>query len=184
MGGEVIMKNTNISRFNWSVVARSLSAAIALGVTATVGTAAIVNAAPADSSQSATSTQTTTLPDGVYLYGQAAKPDELGKGYFVFEAKKGQVVGALYMPRSSFDCAAGRFDANQLALTVTNSYDRTTNPFEIAVDRTSTVASSTQPTPAIGLQGFYKLDQVTDNDLRMLNVCKADLQGGSTKAER
>lgn len=178
------MQNIKMPRYHWSVVARSVNTAIALGLTATVGTAAIVNAAPADSSPSTTSTQTTTLPDGVYLYGQAAKPDELGKGYFVFEAKKGHVVGALYMPRSSFDCAAGRFNANQLALTVTNSYDRTTNPFEIAVDRTSTVASSTQPTPAIGLQGFYKLDQVSDNDLRMLNVCKADLQGPNVKAER
>ena len=178
------MQNIKMPRNHRAVVARSVTAAIALGLTAAVGSTTLVHAAPVDSSPSAASTQTATLPDGVYLYGQAAKPDELGKGYFVFEAKKGQVVGALYMPRSSFDCATGRFDANQLALTVTNSYDRTTNPFEIALDRTATVASSAQPTPAIGLQGFYKLDQVTDNDLRMLNVCKADLQAGSSKAER
>lgn len=119
---------------------------------------------------------TATLPDGVYLYGQARKPDQLGKGYFVFESKVGKVVGALYMPSSSFDCAAGEFKADQLALMVTDSYDRTANPFEIALDRTSAVASNGNPSLNIGLQGFHKLDAVSENDLRLLNVCKSDKQ--------
>jgi hypothetical protein len=118
-----------------------------------------------------------SLPDGTYLYGQSAKPDEIGQGYFVFEVNKGNVIGALYMPRSSFDCAFGRFQGNELALTVVNSYDRSTNPFAIAIDRNSTVATTEnlvqQP---ISLQGFHPIDTISENDQRMLNVCKQDIQ--------
>lgn len=116
------------------------------------------------------------LPDGIYLYGQSAKPDQIGSGYFVFESKQGKVVGALYMPSSSFDCASGTFGEKQLALTVTNSYDRTTNPFQIAVERVGTVASGGNSALEVSLQGFHKIDAISANDQRLLKVCKADLQ--------
>jgi hypothetical protein len=117
------------------------------------------------------------LPDGVYLYGQSAQPDQLGQGYFVFEAKQGHVVGALYMPRSSFDCTSGKFQGDQLALTVVNSYDRTTNPFEIALEKTSNVAAQGNPAfQDIRLEGFQRINKVSENDYRILKVCKADLQ--------
>jgi len=122
------------------------------------------------------------LPDGVYLYGQSAQPDQVGQGYFVFESKQGNVVGALYMPRSSFDCTAGKFQGDQLALTVVNSYDRTTNPFEIALEKTSNVASQGNPAfQDIGLQGFQRLGKISENDHRILNVCKADFQKQAKK---
>ncbi|PSB26371.1 hypothetical protein [Stenomitos frigidus] len=122
------------------------------------------------------------LPDGVYLYGQSAQPDQIGQGYFVFEAKQGQVVGALYMPRSSFDCTSGKFQGDQLSLRVVNSYDRTANPFEIALEKTSNVAAQGNPAfQDIGLQGFQRLSKVSENDYRMLKVCKADLQKQAKK---
>jgi hypothetical protein len=118
-----------------------------------------------------------SLPDGVYLYGESPKPNEIGKGYFVFESKQGKVVGALYMPSSSFDCAQGSFQGNRLALTVTNSYDRTTNPYAIAVERNSTVATggNTVMSP-VGLQGFHKIDQLSELDQKILKVCKTEFQ--------
>jgi hypothetical protein len=123
------------------------------------------------------------LPDGVYLYGQSTQPDQVGQGYFVFESKQGNVVGALYMPRSSFDCASGKFQNDQLALTVVNSYDRTANPFEIALERTSNVASQGNPAFSnLGLQGFERLSNISENDQRILDVCKADFQK-QTKAQ-
>lgn len=158
-------------RFSAAVIGASLTmSSLALGVLP-------VQSAPQAQAPSPQSSEVASgLPDGVYLYGEASKPDEIGKGYFVFEAKAGKVVGALYMPFSSFDCASGSFANDQLALTVVNSYDRSTNPFEIALDKTATVASN-NPMQSIGLQGFYKLDKVSENDQRMLGVCKADLQG-------
>lgn len=165
------MKNLQVSRSNWAMVDNRFKAALA-GVSLVLG-AFSLSILPA---HSAPETAATELPDGIYLYGQSTQPDELGNGYFVFESKQGQVVGALYMPRSSFDCAAGNFKSDQLALTVTNSYDRITNPLEIALDRSAPIASSGNAPLGVGLQGFHKLEKVTDNDLRMLNVCKTDLQ--------
>jgi len=117
-----------------------------------------------------------SLPDGTYLYGQAPQPDQIGQGYFVFEVTRGQVVGALYMPHSSFDCAFGRFQEKELKLTVVNSYDRATNPFQIAVENNATIANQNGGGVQIGLEGFHRLPQITENDSRMLNVCKQDLQ--------
>ena len=117
-----------------------------------------------------------SLPDGVYLYGQSPKADQVGAGYFVFEVNRGKVMGALYMPRSSFDCASGSFNGDRLALTVVNSYDRTTNPFAIALEGTSNVASSRPEGNLIGLQGFHRISSISQNDYRILNTCKADLK--------
>jgi hypothetical protein len=86
------------------------------------------------------------------------------------------------MPRSSFDCTSGKFQGDQLALTVVNSYDRTTNPFEIALEKTSNVAAQGNPAfQDIGLQGFQRIDKVSENDYRILKVCKADFQKQAKK---
>lgn len=158
-----------------------VGASFAAGVLSTGLVPAIAHSAePAAKPQASAVKQ--TLPDGVYLYGQSTQPDQVGQGYFVFEAKQGAVVGALYMPRSSFDCTAGKFQNDQLALTVVNSYDRTTNPYEIALERTSNVAAEGNPAfQNIGLQGFHRLSTVSENDKRILNVCKADFQKQAKK---
>lgn len=126
---------------------------------------------------SAVSAPVASLPNGVYLYGQSAQPQQIGQGYFVFEVNQGKVVGALYMPRSSFDCAAGSFKGDQLALTVVNSYDRSTNPFDIALERNSTVAATGgAAAEKVNLQGFHRISDISQNDYRLLNTCKADMQ--------
>jgi len=172
---EVMQKSLKMSVSKWFTLVSRFGVAL-LGTSITLSAAFEAQAAYSKPVAQTPAVSPTTLPDGVYLYGQAPKPDELGKGYFVFENKAGKVVGALYMPSSSFDCAAGEFKADQLALMVTDSYDRTANPFEIALDRTSTVASSGNSSLPLGLQGFHKLDAVSKNDLRLLNVCKLDTQ--------
>ncbi len=160
----------------WSLVQsvrRVWAGAIAIGMSAVSVLPAAAYAWP----QASAPESLGALPDGVYLYGQAPKPDQLGQGYFVFEVNQGTAVGALYMPRSSFDCATGKFQGNQLALTVVNSEDRSTNPFEIALEQTSTVASSGAPSlTQVGLQGFHRLPKLSEGDQRILGVCKADLQ--------
>jgi hypothetical protein len=118
-----------------------------------------------------------TLPNGVYLYGQSAKPEQIGKAYFVFEVRQGKLVGALYMPRSSFDCAYGSVQSDKVALTVVDAYDKTQNPYAIALERNASVASSENPVISpIGLEGFHQISNVSANDQRILNTCKADHQ--------
>jgi hypothetical protein len=117
----------------------------------------------------------TQLEDGVYLFGQAAEPDQIGKAYLVFEVKDSRMVGAFYMPRSSFDCVYGNFQPNQLALTVVNSYDQSTYPYEIAVRRNNPVATAgNSAEKKLGLEGMHQLTKVSENDERILGVCKAN----------
>ena len=117
------------------------------------------------------------LADGVYLYGQSPEADQLGMEYFVAEVRDGQTVGAFYMPRSSFDCFYGRFEAKQLALTVINSYDRTEHPFKLALRDNYFVATNHNPALDGGQpRGYHRLAELSENDQRMLQTCKADLQ--------
>lgn len=176
--------SNSIFRASWaSLLSRTstLLAGISLAIGATLSTPA-ANAEPTQvpfdlQLQAAATAPLPSLPDGVYLYGQSEKPEQLGQGYFVFEVTSGNVVGALYMPRSSFDCAKGSFNEDQIALTVVNSYDRSSNPFQIALERVSNVASIGNPVlEKVGLQGFHKLAELSENDQRMLSVCKADFK--------
>lgn len=118
------------------------------------------------------------LTDGVYLYGETAQPNQIGAAYMVMQVEGDQVVGAVYMPRSSFDCFQGAIRDNQLDLTIVNSYDRTTHDYSLAVQNESYLASINDPvaTPA-RLNGMYNLPEVSDNDRRLLETCKADFQG-------
>ncbi len=116
-----------------------------------------------------------SLTDGVYLYGQSPEPEQLGAAYMVFEVKQGDVVGAFYMPRSSFDCFFGNFEADRLALTVVDSYEQTQHPYAIALDTSSSVAMAGGETIApVGLEGFQRIDELSANDQRILSTCKTD----------
>lgn len=95
------------------------------------------------------------LVDGIYLYGQSQEPDEIKKEYFVFEVRRGKVIGAFYLPRSAFYCFYGNVELTQLNLTVVDSYDRTTSPY------------------SVNLQQYYPISTVSDNDRRILGICKA-----------
>ena len=76
-----------------------------------------------------------TLPgDGIYLYGQSAEPEQIGQAYMVFEARQGKVVGAFYMPRSSFDCFYGDLGSQQMALKIVDSYGEGTYDYAIALE--------------------------------------------------
>jgi hypothetical protein len=118
------------------------------------------------------------LPDGNYLYGQAAKAGQLGATYLVFEVNKGKVNGAFYMPQSSFDCVHGTLQTQRLALTVVNSYEHESYPYAVALRTGGASASATGPDVApIGLEGFHPIKQLSANDQRILSTCKASVHG-------
>ncbi len=125
----------------------------------------------------ASTTPSQSLQDGVYLYGQSANPDQIGAAYMVFEVTQDKVVGAFYMPNSSFDCFHGSFKADQLALTVKDSYEQTSHPYAIALETSSTTAS-TQPGAIAGLAGYHPISNVSRNDQRLLSTCKATYRAG------
>lgn len=115
------------------------------------------------------------LEDGIYLYGETEQPNQIGASYMVMEVNDGQAVGALYMPYSSFDCFQGEFQGNQLDMTVVNSYDRSSYGYSFAVQSDNYIASIDDPvsTP-VRLNGMYNLAEVSNNDRRILETCKAD----------
>jgi hypothetical protein len=117
-----------------------------------------------------------SLPDGVHLYGQSPQPETIGSAYVVFEIEQNRVVGAFYMPYSSFDCFHGEVQGEQLALNVVNSYERTVHPYSLALDASTSVASTADSSAPVGLEGYHAIADVSENDQRMLEVCQADLQ--------
>jgi hypothetical protein len=113
------------------------------------------------------------VSDGIYLYGQSPDPEQIGSAYMIFESQNDRVVGAFYMPHSSFDCFYGSAESNQLALTVIDSYEETAHPFSVALHQSSDVASSIGGAIApVSLEGFHLIEAISDNDMRILDVCQ------------
>ena len=121
--------------------------------------------------------QSLIVEEGIYFYGQAPRPDEIGAAYMVFEAQGAQVVGAMFMPHSSFDCFQGRVDGSELALNITNSYTQETYDYAIAItpidEPIATIGNAPVP---IELDGFFDLGAARDAELSILATCQADLQ--------
>ncbi|MFQ4135717.1 hypothetical protein PGN35_005300 [Nodosilinea sp. PGN35] len=118
--------------------------------------------------------QTAAPAAGRYLFGQVPEPDQIGQGYVVLERSGDRVYGALYYPSSSFDCFQGRVQGTELAMTITNSYDQDTYPYSIALAEGPVVATSDAAGELVpfGLDGFHALGAPSENDHRMLDVCR------------
>lgn len=109
------------------------------------------------------------MANGVYLFGQSSKAQQLGQEYVIFEARRGKVVGAFYMPSSEFSCFHGTLNGSQMDLTVLDTYEQTTYSHSIALQGNSLVASNNQ----IALQGYQPVRTITANDRRMLSACRS-----------
>jgi hypothetical protein len=110
-----------------------------------------------------------------YLFGQVPEPDQIGQGYVVLERTGDRVYGALYYPSSSFDCFEGQVQGSEVAMTVINSYDPAdTYPYSLAMADGSAVAASNASGELVpfGLEGFHAIGSLSENDHRMLDVCR------------
>ena len=116
------------------------------------------------------------LDNGVYLYGQSPQRDQIGLAYMVFEINQGRMVGAFYMPHSTFDCFWGTPQGNGLALTVVDTYTQETHPYAIGFNP-SVVAASTSggADQRVSLEGFYPIESISQADRQILETCKSDL---------
>jgi hypothetical protein len=121
-------------------------------------------------------THSQPIEDGIYLYGQSPERDQIGSAYMVFEVTQGEVIGAFYMPRSSFDCFYGNLQADRIALTVIDSYERTPHPYAVALEPADTLATTESGVTPVGLEGFHAIDSPSENDLQILSTCRADFQ--------
>ncbi|MBW4558862.1 MAG: hypothetical protein KME59_23665 [Trichormus sp. ATA11-4-KO1] len=112
--------------------------------------------------------------DGIYLYGQSPKANQIGQGYVVFQKQQGRVTGALYMPQSEFSCFQGTIDqSGELAMTVAGSPGETgTN--QIATANQLPNFSDDQMMSyaySVALQDYHQLKTISTNDKRILQMC-------------
>lgn len=152
-----------------SLLGQSVQSAEVPSLASRIPTRQIASVAQAASNQ--------VLENGTYLYGQSAQPEQIGSAYLVFEVEDSRVVGAFYMPQSSFDCFYGSIADQQLALNIVNSYERTVHPYAIALQESDSVATIGNPDLApVGLEGYHRIETVSENDQRILSTCQADYQ--------
>jgi hypothetical protein len=111
------------------------------------------------------------MSDGVYLYGQSPQAEQIGQEYVLFKVQQGKVIGAVYMPRSEFNCFFGSLDARQMNLSIVDPYDNTVYPYAIALQDSSQVASDGKLPRDVGLEGYHRITKISDNDRRILNTC-------------
>lgn len=121
--------------------------------------------------------------DGIYLYGQSPKPEQVGQEYMVFEVRGGKVVGAFYLPHSEFSCFSGTLQSGSLALMVANGSDSAPSEDSIAAQNSQQVATaSDQPqiegysqtaySYSVALRDYHQLASVSGNDQQILRTCK------------
>jgi hypothetical protein len=114
--------------------------------------------------------------DGVYLFGQSPKPNQIGQGYVLFQKQQGKLVGALYMPNSEFSCFQGTLDkSGELAMTVTGTPDVGASP-EVAT--ASTIPQLYDDVPmtyayTVALQDYHPINTISANDRRILQMCRS-----------
>ncbi|MEH2461115.1 hypothetical protein [Nostoc sp.] len=116
--------------------------------------------------------------DGVYLYGQSPKPNQVGQGYIIFQKQQDKVTGALYMPESEFNCFQGTLNpSGELAMTVNGSANEASSNQSNQVATSSTLPKvgedeSSSYAYSLALQDFHRLDSITASDRRTLQMCK------------
>ncbi|MDJ1175471.1 hypothetical protein [Roseofilum capinflatum] len=143
------------------------------------------NSTPSLAQTASRSAQTVTeservahFPDGIYFYGESPQRDQLGQGYMVFEAREQNLLGAFYLPHSSFDCFYGQVTSNQLAMTVINSYDRTAHAYQMGLEPVAIASNETLETQDLQFkpQGFHRIPELSDLEHEILETCRQDLQ--------
>ena len=113
---------------------------------------------PLQAQQNQSKTNQSALPDGIYLYGDSPQPNQILHNYIVFQRQNGNVVGAIYAPRSDFACFAGKIQGNTLQAKA------------ISAGQFQTVEVNTQ------LTNLHSIRTISSNDRRILSACKQAAQ--------
>ena len=122
--------------------------------------------------------------DGIYLYGQSPKPNQIGQGYIVFQKQQGKVSGAMYMPHSEFSCFQGTLDqSGELAMTVNGSPDEGSSNQVATANRLPTVADDESSSYAysVALQDYHQLNSISASDRRILQMCNPSATASYSK---
>jgi hypothetical protein len=119
------------------------------------------------------STSIESLADGMSLYGESSLPDIVGKEYLVFEKLGNKTIGAFYLPQSEFSCFYGNFKGSELSITLIDGYDGQQYSYSLALHSGRLTANNL---PMMGTPTYQPLEKVSDNDRRILTICKEQLR--------
>lgn len=133
---------------------------------AAIATPTVLFAAPAN----------VPLADGIYLFGQSPKPEEIGKEYLVFRVRQGKMTGAIFAPQSEFSCFTGTIDPRQVNLAIVDPYENEVYRHSIDLTPPAPVASGRPVVQRPSLEGYYSIETIGDNDRRMLQTCLEQLR--------
>lgn len=116
------------------------------------------------------------MPNGTYLYGQSPEAEQVGSTYVVFEVERDRVVGAFYMPQSSFNCFEGQLQPRQMQLTVLDSYEQVSYSYAVAMQPDAPLANrqGTAIAPT-AMPGYHSLSALSDADHQLVATCKQRL---------
>jgi hypothetical protein len=106
--------------------------------------------------QQSQSIQTGSKGDGSYLYGETPQPNQVSKGYVVFQIQKGKVVGAIYSPNSEFSCFTGSQKNNTLDV------------------KSVEAGESKIGTSKINLSRLHQIKSISANEQRIISVCQQE----------
>ncbi|MCC5607491.1 hypothetical protein LC612_11990 [Nostoc sp. CHAB 5834] len=118
------------------------------------------------------------VKDGIYLYGQSPKSNQLGQGYIIFQKQQDKVTGALFMPQSEFNCFQGTLNpSGELAMTVNSSSNQASSAQSNQVAASNRLPQVSEDELSsypysLALQDFYHLSSITPSDRRTLQMCK------------
>ncbi len=126
-------------------------------------------------SSSATEARTAFPEDGIYLYGRHPEANQIGVAYAVIEISDRSAVGAFYMPHSSFDCFYGEVAAQQLNLTIIDSYEQEAYAYSMPLSQHTTIAAADGTTVSMPiLDGYHPIEHLSETDHEILSTCRAN----------
>lgn len=89
----------------------------------------------------------------IQIYGQVPQPNQIQKGYIVYQRFGDQVIGAAYQPRSEFDCFVGDLKNHRLDIDFLSPQGQTNYAAQIE------------------LSDLHNLNTPSADDKRILNTC-------------
>ena len=114
-----------------------------------------------------------SIANGVHLYGESNRPDVVGKEYIILETTRDRAIGAFYLPRSEFSCFYGQFKGARLNLTIIDPFDGQKSKSTLTYGRSGLSASKQ---PLMGQPNYQPLSNISQNDRRILGICKQQLK--------
>ena len=109
-------------------------------------------------------TNSRSLANGTYLYGESNQPGESGREYVVFENRGGVVVGAVFLVNSEYSCFSGQVKPDQLDMMVEDTYENVSRPYAVSLESMSGETTT-------GLE-YRSVQQIGSKEVNLLQTCR------------